>query len=543
VKVLGISGSERQAAAALAIDGELVAACTEESLVRVPQIGYRHTGGFPCSAIGACFERAGVHLSDVDRIRTTDPVDGSLAGTEKPIIQVADVNRLRALLAARTFEPVDAVRADAAQLWPAGEARAAVILVVGVRPASAARFRTSDGRLVPLGDLPGADRFLCSIRRVARLLGVDAPNPLDGLERLAAGAAPDLLPVMTSSIRWKPDGDLVFDEEALLRLLPSHGDEQVLRPDAVQIARAMAASVCVHAARLIAEQARELMATAGAQTVGFAGELFTSTALVGRLVKSLDAACAIAPVPELSGRAIGAALDESDVTRPPIRSLALGPEYSEADIKLALENCRLEYLYEPDWNRLLQRVSKMLARGTIVGWFQGPTGFGSHAVGTRSILADAGNAYARENINRFLKRRPVDEPLTACLTAEGARECLEVELGPAFVPIPAKVRSGRRERLRAAIDAQSEVPAQIVTGDQAPLLERLLTAHRERSGGLALLHTTLSGADESAACTPRDAIRTMFSSAMDALVIGRFLLMKDYWQLRSDAEPLGPPTA
>jgi carbamoyltransferase len=541
VKVLGISGSERQAAAALAIDGELVAACTEESLVRVRHIGYRHTGGFPCAAIGACLERAGVQLSDVDRIRTTDWVNGSPASTETPVIQVRDVSGLRALLAARAFELVDAVRADAAQLWPAGETRPAVIIAVGVRPASAARFRTNGARLVPLGELAGADRFLCSIRRAARLLGVDAPNPLEALERLAAGAAPDLLPAMTSAIRWKPDSDLIFDEEALRRLLP--GDEHVLRPDTVQLGRTVAASICVHAARLIAEQARELMATTGAQTVGFAGELFTSTALVGRLMKSLDAPCAIAPVPELSGRAIGAALDESDATRSPIRSLALGPEYSEADIKLALENCRLEYLYEPDWDRLLQRVSKMLARGTIVGWFQGPTGFGSHAVGTRSILADAGNAYARENINRFLKQRSVDEPLTACLTVEGARECLEVELGPAFVPIPAKVRSGRRERLRAAIDAQSEVPAQIVTGDQAPLLERLLTLHRERSGGLALLHTTLSGADESAACTPRDAIRTMFSSALDALVIGRFLLMKDYWQLRSDAEPLGPPAA
>jgi len=44
----------------------------------------------------------------------------------------------------------------------------------------------------------------------------------------------------------------------------------------------------------------------------------------------------------------------------------------------------------------------------------------------------------------------------------------------------------------------------------------------------------LSGPREPRACTPRDAIRTTFSSAVDALVIGRFLVMKDYWLLRSD---------
>jgi carbamoyltransferase len=71
---------------------------------------------------------------------------------------------------------------------------------------------------------------------------------------------------------------------------------------------------------------------------------------------------------------------------------------------------------------------------------------------------------------------------------------------------------------------------------QSPALVDLLDAHRERSGVPGLISATLSGAGEPAACTPRDAIRTMFSSAVDALVIGRFLLMKDHWLLRSGAD-------
>ena len=76
----------------------------------------------------------------------------------------------------------------------------------------------------------------------------------------------------------------------------------------------------------------------------------------------------------------------------------------------------------------------------------------------------------------------------------------------------------------------------MVTEDQSPALFRLLEMHRERSGVPGLINTTLCGTNEPAACTPRDAVRTVFSSAIDALVIGRFLLMKDYWLLRSTAE-------
>jgi carbamoyltransferase len=49
-----------------------------------------------------------------------------------------------------------------------------------------------------------------------------------------------------------------------------------------------------------------------------------------------------------------------------------------------------------------------------------------------------------------------------------------------------------------------------------------------------LIRTTLCAPGEPVACTPRDAVRTAYSSAIDALIIGRFVLMKDYWLLRSD---------
>ena len=73
-----------------------------------------------------------------------------------------------------------------------------------------------------------------------------------------------------------------------------------------------------------------------------------------------------------------------------------------------------------------------------------------------------------------------------------------------------------------------------VCRDERPRLCDLLETHRAMSGVPGLVDANLCGPGEPTACTPLDAIRTMFSSAIDALVMGRFLVMKDYWLLRSD---------
>ena len=71
---------------------------------------------------------------------------------------------------------------------------------------------------------------------------------------------------------------------------------------------------------------------------------------------------------------------------------------------------------------------------------------------------------------------------------------------------------------------------------QAAELCQLLERHHARTGVPALIETNLCGPGEPVACTPRDAVRTVYSSPIDALIIGRFVLMKDYWLLRNHAD-------
>jgi carbamoyltransferase len=213
-------------------------------------------------------------------------------------------------------------------------------------------------------------------------------------------------------------------------------------------------------------------------------------------------------------------------------TLALGPNFTEADAKKALENCRLDYVYEPVWSRLIERAAQVLAQGKLVAWFQDSAEFGAPLLASRSVLADPSNRYARDNVNRFLRHRPDDWPIDVSIAAD-ARGCLgSAPLSPwRFVQAP--VHPEWRERLRAAVDRSGSVHAHVVPRSDGGMFHDLLAAFVRRTGVPGLINVPLHGPGEPTACSPRDAIRATYSSAVDAMVMQRFLVMKDYWLLRA----------
>ena len=546
MKVLGISGKERHAAAAVSIDGVVVAAASEESFARVPHIGYRHTGGYPLSAIDACLTRAGLTFDELDRVIVVDD-DRSRGDADRDdpssdpsqLFAGFESGMLERELRSRPQESVAPALADARQLAAVCQDEELLVLVLGPEGGESAMFERRGSKLTPL---PGAHRLFCAIQRMAGALGFGRSARYDTIERLGAlwGGQPS--PLFERAITWESDRGFVLNDEEFERAIaPLRESAATSAADASLNVRlqhdrqAIAASFCARVGATVIQMAGQMAERVGARRVGLTGSLLSSGGLLADLAKALGDAAVFAPVPEAAGRAIGAALDGA-APAALLRSLALGPDFSEQDIKLALENCRLDYLYEPDWSRLLARISRMLSHGSVIAWFQGPMGFGPRSVGTRGILCDPANRYARENINRFLRHASLDDPLPVSMTSAAMRESLDASAASPFVTMDAAVKVDWRDRLRASLDQRQSIPVQMVTEDQSPALFTLLEMHRERSGVPGLINTPLCGMNEPAACTPRDAVRTVFSSAIDALVIGRFLLMKDYWLLRSGPE-------
>jgi predicted NodU family carbamoyl transferase len=97
----------------------------------------------------------------------------------------------------------------------------------------------------------------------------------------------------------------------------------------------------------------------------------------------------------------------------------------------------------------------------------------------------------------------------------------------------AEVRPEWRTPLIGALDWRHHIRVHGSGSAVEPRLGDLLESHYAATRTPGLIETNLAGPGEPTACSPRDAVRAVYSSAIDALVIGRFLLMKDYWLLRN----------
>jgi carbamoyltransferase len=533
MKVLGISGTGAAASVALGIDGDIVAAAKEESFLHGPYSGRSQASALPDHAVGACLQRAGLSASDIDIIGlvsdSADLPSSSLQGLGSPVV---------------TVEPV---RAHAAQVAASAENDEALVIVLAPQSSPSGGVFVKRGPvLTEQHTILGVGELAAAAHRLAAALGCDTLNPFHALDRMSGTGSRGFESPLRAAMSFDRVGGIVsgitVSDDALRMVLArasaglptALSDAQSANVLVQQRRRDLAESFQSSLADLTCEIVAALLDSTTSKSLGVGGDLFATRAVVDRLHSAFGGAVLVAPVPDASGLAVGAALSE-DCWQAARRfnGVALGPQFSDGAIKETLDNCRLDYVYEPNWDRLLSRISMLLSKGKAVAWFQGPMEISRQPLGRRSVLGDPSNRYARENFNRFLKRRPVEYPLSISMTDGSADECVEGPIRSPYATVRAQVKEPWRDRLQAALDSHAMARVHTVARHQAPELWDLLQAHRQRTGIPALINTSLRVGDESTALSPRDAVRATFSSAIDALVLGRFLLTKDHWLLRS----------
>ena len=538
MRVLGISGRARHGAASIAVDGRLLAAVTEESVARVEDVGYAHTAGLPFGAVRACLTRAGLAPDGIDLVAVEGAVDGDVDGT-RARWGTQTSEPLFHTLAGRPHLAVDSLTARAAQALPVvghGHSRIAVLDLDGAGRGGI--FQADGGRLAQVQPIAGVNGLVSAVAVVARALGCEDDDRAS-LYALAETGRPDYLPALRDAMTYR-DGTIDVSASLLAETVGRAGaeapgplsDPAPMHVKVRDVRSGLAASLVAR----LAEIAGDVVAHAGnGEGVIASGSLFESVAIVGA-VQARVGAFRVAPVPGPFGLALGAALFGSGQVETSLPAgLAIGPSFSEPDVKEVLDGCRLDYVYEPDWPRIEARISRMLSRGKLIAWFQGAMDFGPRSLGGRSILADPSNRYARENINRYLRHRPDDQPPALVMLATRTGECLVDRVNSPLAPTRAKVKEDWRLRLQAGVDPAGTCRVHTVEPGSGRMAA-LLAVHEALGGIPALVHVDLRGLAEPTACSPRDAIRTTFSSPVDALVIERFLLMKDYWLLRSATE-------
>jgi carbamoyltransferase len=239
----------------------------------------------------------------------------------------------------------------------------------------------------------------------------------------------------------------------------------------------------------------------------------------------------VQPAAGNSGTAIGAAYYawhgiEARERRSPMTSLLLGPEYSPEQIKKVLENCKLRFRYLPTTGELCDETLNLLRADRIVAWMQGRMEFGPRALGNRSILASPLNPYSTENLNVYIKHREPFRKFAASVPAEVASQYFEVGVNAKFLTTVGTVRPEHRKTFESAMLGKDLVRVHLVEEAGNPLFHKLLTAWGGKTGLPVLYNTSFNLFSDPMVCSPRDAVRSFYSSGIDAMIAGHFLLEK-----------------
>jgi carbamoyltransferase len=245
-----------------------------------------------------------------------------------------------------------------------------------------------------------------------------------------------------------------------------------------------------------------------------------ASGLVGKLF--------VQPAASDDGVALGAALapyldGNGKLPNKEMRHGYWGPSFDDDTIENALRTYKLRYTRVSD---PASAAAEMLSQGKILGWFQGRMEFGPRALGSRSILADPRDPEMNAKVNNAVKFREWWRPFAPSLKKEAAGEYLESATDSPFMILTAQVRPEKKSVIPSVTHVDGSARPQTVEKEINPLYWRLIDEFGKRTGVPVVLNTSFNLRGEAIVHTPTDAIRTFFSSGMDALMIGSFLVVK-----------------
>ncbi len=204
-----------------------------------------------------------------------------------------------------------------------------------------------------------------------------------------------------------------------------------------------------------------------------------------------------------------------------------GPEFAPEDIAEVLDHYGATYTRLDDDAAVCREAAAHVAKGQVVGWFQGRMEFGPRALGNRSILGDPRVLDMRDRINLKIKFREGFRPFAPSVLAEKADEWFDLRGQPSpFMLLVADVKEGKRV-VPAITHVDHSARVQTVSRDTTPLYYDLIAAFEEQTGCPMVINTSFNVRGEPIVCTPEDAFQCFIRTHMDTLVIGPFVLRKE----------------
>ncbi len=199
-----------------------------------------------------------------------------------------------------------------------------------------------------------------------------------------------------------------------------------------------------------------------------------------------------------------------------------GPNYPDEEIEKILKESKLQYRKISSLSEIAQKIYE----GKIIGWFSGRMEFGPRSLGGRSILANPAFPGIKDKINNFVKHRESWRPFAPSVLKEHAADYFENYYPSPFMLLTFKTRPDKEKNIQAAIHFDKTARVQEVSRETNPRYYELIEEFHKISGIPVLLNTSLNDRGEPICLTPQDALRTFYSTGLDALVLENFILEK-----------------
>jgi carbamoyltransferase len=488
-RILGISAFYHDSAAALVVDGGIVAAAQEERFTRI-----KHDHAFPARAVDYCLREAGLTPEQLDYVVFYD----------KPLLKFDRLletylayapSGLRSFMMAmplwlktKLHLPREIRRAlggryhrriaftlhheshAACAFFPSPFEEAAILTLDGVGEWDTASIGHGRGNQITplktlafphsLGLLYSAITYFCGFRVNSgeyKLMGL-APY---GEPRFAAAIRDTLMDL-------KDDGSFRLDmsyfnyAQGLTMTSPKMdalfgGPPRAAESAITQREMDLAASIQQVTEELVLRMARTAKELTGAKNLCLAGGVALNCVANGVLLREriFDDVWIPGPAGDAGG-ALGAALfvqyqllrhERAPAGRDAMRGCLLGPRFADMEIRAFLDARGARYHHHADEAALLRAVVKAMTDGKVVGWFQGRMEFGPRALGSRSIIGDARNPEMQARMNVRIKFRESFRPFAPCVLAEDAGEWFDLDRESPYMLLVAPVREEKRTPL------------------------------------------------------------------------------------------------
>jgi carbamoyltransferase len=547
VNVLGINSVYHESAAALLVDGKLVAAVEEERFNRVKHgkpAEFDNPHQLPERAIRFCLKHAGLTAADIDHVAYSfapkmrrkqyraEWWDPRLEETFR--LRLGQVGGAIDELLGRSLGPrlhfVPHHMAHAASAYfPSGFDRAAILTIDGIGETAGSSLAKATGhhiQTVETFEYPHSIGFLWEV--FSGYLGFshyDASKVMG----LAAYGNPEVYRQQFLSILRTDEVNygvaeeyLGFNPGGLARMQamfgPPRGEDAEILPRHADMAAALQAATDAAVTALV----RRVKHRVPFDNLCLAGGVALNCVTNDLVRRSGEFSNVFIPsAPHDAGTAIGAALAVhcAKQKRPPQRGYStpyLGPAFKRRDILAAVKSAGLTAKQSKSPAR---DAADMIADGKIVAWFQGRMEFGPRALGNRSLLADPRRPDMRDILNQKVKHREDFRPFAPSVLAEHADEWFEIGAHSAsheFMLFACPVKPERRDLIPAVLHKDGTARVQIVSRKLNPRFHELISRFHAKTGVPIVVNTSFNDS-EPIVCTPNDAIVTFRKSGIDAL--------------------------